>query len=78
MAALMPATAKAATCVETTAQSGKPGTLLCRAPLGTGLATFTASGSSKPDGFGGVRPYDPLSVEWVVRGSVHRDRGRGV
>ena len=28
--------------------SGKPGTLLCRAPLRTGLAAFIASGSSKP------------------------------
>ena len=34
--------------------SGKPGTLLCRAPLRTGLAAFTASGSSKPLGFGGA------------------------
>ena len=28
--------------------SGKPGTLLCPAPLKTGRASFPASGSSKP------------------------------
>jgi hypothetical protein len=33
---------------QSAALSGKPGTLLCRAPLRTGLAAFTASGSSKP------------------------------
>jgi hypothetical protein len=58
--------------------SGRPGALRRRAPLGTGLASLPASGSSKPLGSGGVRPYDPFNVEWIVLGSVHRDRGRGV
>jgi hypothetical protein len=33
---------------------------------------------ASPCGSGGVTSYDPLKLEWVVRGSVHHDRGRGV
>ena len=60
------------------AHSGRPGPLLGLALLGTGLASLPASGSSKPSRSGGVRPYDPVSVEWIVLGSAHHDLGRGV
>jgi hypothetical protein len=40
---------------------GRPGALLRPAPLRTGRAAFTASGSSKPVRSVGVTPYDPLS-----------------
>jgi hypothetical protein len=58
--------------------AGRPGPLLGLAPLGTGRANFSASGSSKPSRSGGVRPYDPSSVARTVLGSVHHNRGRGV
>jgi hypothetical protein len=58
--------------------SGRPGALRRRAPLGTGLASLPASGSSKPSRSGGVRPYDPFNIAWIVLGSVHHDLGRGV
>jgi transposase len=42
--------------------SGRPGPSLGLAPLGTGLDSLPASGSSKPSRSGGVRPYDPFNV----------------
>ena len=57
--------------------TGRPGPLLGLAPLGTGRASLPASGSSKPSRSIDVRPYDPFSIEWIVLGSVHHDRGRG-
>jgi hypothetical protein len=58
--------------------AGRPGALLRLAPLRTGRATFTASGSGKPSWSVDVTSYDPLNLGRVVRGSVHHDRGRGV
>jgi hypothetical protein len=63
-----------ATCIP----AGRPGTLRCRAPLRTGRARFRASGSSKPARSGGVWPYDPIGIKWIVLGSVHRGQGRDV
>jgi hypothetical protein len=46
---------------------GKPGTLLCRASLGTGHAPFNASGSSKP-----------VSVWWRRRRTIRSRASRSV
>ena len=57
---------------------GRPDPLLGPAPRGTGLATFTASGSSRPVRSDHARPYDSLNWERVVRRSTHRGHGRSV
>ena len=41
---------------------GRPGTLLCPAPLRTGRAAFTASGSSKPWRFAGGQKCWPIAI----------------
>ena len=54
--------------------SGSPEALLPRGPLGTGRATFTASGSSRPDGLMPRTPYvgiDCEAVKPVALRSVH-------
>ena len=55
---------------------GRPDPLLGPAPRGTGLATFTASGSSRPVRSDHARPYDSLNRERVVRRSTHRGHDR--
>jgi hypothetical protein len=64
--------------VESAPTVGRPDPLLGPAPRGTGLATFTASGSSRPVRSDHARPYDSLNGERVVRRSTHRGRGRSV
>jgi hypothetical protein len=59
-------------------RSGRPSASQRWAPLGTGRATFTASGSSRPVRSDHARPYDPLNRERVVRRSTHRGHGRSV